>query len=94
LQVVLDGSEDWTASKAVRLKSLKFQPSGPGDVLLLKEVTPGVEASVWPQIKLVSSSGDPVGCLFNSSIPTQLMIPIDLCSFSSPAGAVITFEFV
>lgn len=93
LQVVLDGSGDWTSSRKVRLKSLKFMPSAPGDSLVIREVTPGLAWSSWPQIKLSSSSGDPVGCLFDSSIPTLTNIPYSLCNFANVSSAVITFEF-
>jgi len=69
-------------------------PSGAGDVLVLKEVTPGVSEALWPQMKLSSSSGDPVGCLFNVNIARKLKIPYSLCTFDDPDKAVITLEFV
>jgi hypothetical protein len=94
LQVVLDGSGDWTCSKKIRLKSLKFAPSASGDKLVIKEVTTGVSETLWPQLKLSSSSGDPVGCLFNGVTSTQLKIPYGLCTFSNPSNAVITIEFI
>jgi hypothetical protein len=94
LQVVLDGSGDWICSKAIRLKSLKFMPSAAGDKLGISEVTPGVSETLWPQITLSSVTGDPVGCLFNSSMPTQIKISIGLCTFSNISKAIVTFEFV
>jgi hypothetical protein len=94
LQVVLDGSGDWTCSREIRLKSLKFMPSAGGDTLVIKEATPGVAEAFWPQIKLSSSSGDPVGCIFNSSIPTRLKISFSSCTLSNPIEAIVTFEFI
>jgi hypothetical protein len=94
LQVVLDGSGDWTCSKAIKLKSLKFMPSAPGDILVLKEVTLGKVEALWPQIKLSSSSGDPVGCMFNGSIATKLTISFSSCTLSNPLNAIITFDFI
>jgi hypothetical protein len=94
LQVVLDGSGDWTCSKAIRLKSLKFMPSAAGDKLGISEVTPGVSEALWPQITLSSSSGDPVGCLFNSSMPTRIKLSLGSCTFSNISKVIVTFEFV
>jgi hypothetical protein len=94
LQVVLDGSGDWTCSREIRLKSLKFMPSAMGDTLVIREVTPGVAEPLWPQIKLSSSSGDPIGCLFTSAIPTRLKISFSLCTLSNPLNAIVTFEFI
>lgn len=94
LQVVLDGTGDWTCSKAIRLKSLKFMPSAAGDRLVISELTPGVAEALWPQIKLSSTTGDPVGCLFYSSMPTQVKIPLNSCVFSNISNVIITFEFV
>jgi hypothetical protein len=94
LQVVLDGLTDWTMSQAVRLRSLKFMPSAANDFITVLEVVPGVSQSLWPALKLESSSGDPVGCLFHSSVDTRVMIPFAQCNLSTAANAVVTFEFI
>jgi hypothetical protein len=94
LQVILDGSGDWISSQALLLKSLKFQPSAAGDKLVLYEVVPDVDESLWPKLVLSSNSGDTVGCLFNSISMIKVMIDYSACIFTDINETVITFEFV
>lgn len=77
LQVLLDGMADWTCSRRIKLRSLKFQPSNAGDVLVVKQVTGAAEGE-WPQIRLAAVTGEPVGCLFMSNMPTVIKIPLSL----------------
>lgn len=92
LQVVLDGSSDWTCSRRIKLRSLKFQPSEAGDVLVVKQATAGPETE-WPQIRLESPAGEPVGCLFMSAMPAVVKIPVSLCTFADPSKVIVTFEY-
>ena len=93
LQVSLDGVTDWTCSRRIKLRSLKFHPSAAGDVLVIKQVAEGRPEAEWPRLKLEAASGETTGCLFLSGMPVRISIAVADCILEDPSKAVITFEY-
>jgi len=93
VQVVLS-SGDWTSSRKIKRKGVKFAPSAAGDILIVKEVrTDTTEKGSFPATKLTATVGDTVGCLFHDTIPVTVMIDMAASSLSVPSNCVITFDF-
>ncbi len=93
LQVELDGVNDWTCSRRIKLLSLKFHPSAAGDVLVIRQVAEGKPEAEWPKIKLESPAGETTGCLFMSGMPMRVNIAPGICVLDDPSAAIITFEY-
>lgn len=98
LQVTLDASGDWrcgdptntgSGERPIRPKSLIFFPSAANDVLIVREgsITGPIMA------KLIALAAEQQGLYFNGDESVVPVIDYSECTFSTPASAVITFEF-
>lgn len=94
LQVVLDGSGDWTCSLPKRFRSMFLGPSAANDKLVVAEVVPtAASASDYPRKSLTSTDGGEVAGLLHFSSPAKLLIPYSECTFNTVANVIVTFDF-
>ncbi len=94
LQVVLDGSGDWTCSQTQRFKAMYFGPSAASDKIVVAEVVPTESSSAnYPRKYLLSSDGEPRAGLLHFSSPAKIMIPIAECTFTTVGNVVVTFDY-
>jgi hypothetical protein len=86
-------SGDWTSSRKIKRRGLKFAPSAAGDVLIVREVGEASEKSGWPRTKLTATIGDTIGCLFHDTVANYILIDMAASDLSVPADCVITFDY-
>lgn len=98
LNVVWDGTADYTVTKSMILKAVRFYPSAANDKLTVMQAVPGEsDTSKWPFFTLLATSTGPIA-MFEPSVglnPRKATYVIDYskCTFGTPANVIIQFVF-
>lgn len=94
LQVILDGSGNWTCSKKIRLKSIKMNLNNSADYIMLSQLVEDVDESLWPRFKWSTVAGGATATLFHVLIPFKPVIFYSESSLTAPVtGSSILIEY-